>query len=125
MEQADLIREQTTLTLISLEDGLESLQLQKTPRQAASPSGSSETSEDDRRSPHIVEVEGHEHYSSGRGVVAPADVVVPHTTDGIVPSTAIAPHSGLPPLITVSASPMTGGIAPPIYALCLCGHSDR
>lgn len=85
VEQADLIREQTTLTLISLEDGLESLQLQKTPRQAASPSGSSETSEDDRQSPHIVEVEGHEHYSSGRGVVAPADVVVPHTTNGIVP----------------------------------------
>ena len=39
VEQADLIRERTTLALISLEDGLESLQLQKTLRKAASPTG--------------------------------------------------------------------------------------
>ena len=119
VEQADLIRERTTLALISLEDGLESLQSQNTLRKAASPTGSSEASEEDRRSPRVVTFEDHGHTSSGHGSVPPTDVIVPATTDGIIPPTAVPSHSEPPPLITISAFSTTGGIAstPPLVPL--------
>ena len=52
VQQADQIKEWISLAIISLEDKLESLSLRKAPWGTTSPFYLSETSEDDRRSPH-------------------------------------------------------------------------
>ena len=139
VEQADVFREWAELAIISLDDALESLAIRKTVREAASPSPSSEASEERLRvvadawepSPTDTTAMSHREpppliaasiiptrMSTELGPLSPSVTL----SAGATPSVSVLPHSSVPTATTMSISlagtrPLTAvtfsGLLPP------------